>query len=63
MVLTATATAAERAEHPKSNKPLRYDFGTASVLAAKDYVRVGAGDLYSKKRGYGLVPSSTDKDR
>ena len=63
MVLAATATAADRAEHLKSNKPLHYDFGSESIAAAQEYVRVGAGDLYSKKRGFGLVPSSPKEER
>ena len=46
-----------------NDKALRYDFGISTESAATDYVRIGSDDVYTKERGYGLVPSSTKKER
>ena len=46
-----------------SGKALRYDFGISTESPATDYVRVGSDDVYTKERGYGLVATSTKKER
>ena len=57
VALAVSVSSAHGNEKPATNKPLRYDFGSASVTAGKDYVRVGSDNVYTKERGYGLVPS------
>ena len=61
--LVVSVSSAHGNDKTATIKPVRYDFGSASVSAAKDYVRIGIDKVYTKERGYGLVPSSTDKDR